>query len=64
MLGFGEKQPALDDEAEGRARDGETRRDHPGHAADRQREQRQEGGQSESGAGVASSLTGIMLGLP
>ena len=34
VLGFGKKQPALGDEPQGRANDGETRRDHPGHAAD------------------------------
>src|SRR5262249_19182238 len=35
VLGLGEEQPALGDEAEGRARDGETRGGHPDHAADR-----------------------------
>ena len=34
VLGFGKKQPALGDEPQGRANDGETRRDHPDHAAD------------------------------
>src|SRR5271165_2152 len=49
VLGFGKKQPALDDDAEGSAEDGKTRRDDSKHAANQQCEQRQEGRQRETG---------------
>src|SRR6516165_69522 len=49
MSCLGEKQPALSNEAEGRAPGREARRDHPGDPAEQKRKQSQEGGQDEAG---------------